>query len=102
MTLRFKTLVHRGGSDQWAAVATDGTLWETASHRVHRRPEWHPLPTGDMATPIQSLASRGGEMLVAVDAKGQAWQQANDGSLATRGKYTWHRLDWPVAEPDPA
>jgi hypothetical protein len=40
--------------------------------------------------------------LVAVDAKGQAWQQANDGSLATRGKYTWHRLDWPVAEPDPA
>jgi hypothetical protein len=67
--LRFKVLVHQGRVDAYAALMADGTLMETALHRVHRRPEWHPLPTGDMATPIQSLASRGGEMLVAVDAK---------------------------------
>jgi hypothetical protein len=95
---KFKQIVSRGGADKYAAIATDGSLWETVIDLNDRRPKWQQLGTGDMKLPVTSLAARG-ETLLAVDGQGQAWRQGNDGSLASRSVYQWNRLDFEVAVP---
>ncbi|MGC2414577.1 MAG: hypothetical protein WA459_18010 [Stellaceae bacterium] len=94
--LKFKQIVFRRGVDNFGAIGTDGTLWETFTDYAHRKPRWRRLPTGDMALPIVSLTAMG-EILIAVDAKGQIWRQSNDGALANRGVYEWHHLDFEEA-----